>query len=380
MHTSIANYRPSNHERDKVRELVPQYLRDSAANLISFMEEYYSYLNREGYASYELDHIIDEGDIDVTSEKYLDAIQSEIAKIVPNSNVVDRNTLYKRIVHYYRIKGTPESVSVFFQIMFDSLVDVYYPGDNLFKLSAGTFNGEGVSGVYTKDSGFLSNADKIQDSNFWQDYSYRIRTNVEASKWESAFQRLVHPAGMKFFVLVDIFANSNSRWDKFEKYEQTPDDTEGWFASLRPPRLRGFDSYEGSHTPRYQPGWFSTYINEQIISVAENYFPLFGRPNANNLNRSIGIKAKMQYVSTNWSNQINAAHYYERGFWDDPTQLSKLNIFQQPLSSLINEYQQEYVANRLDAEEAPQPSVELKYPKGSEVCTLVGGVENCVQE
>ena len=100
MHTSIANYRPENHERSKVRELIPQYIRDGASNLISFMEEYYDYLNREGSASYELAHIIGENDIDVTSAKYLDAIQSEIAKIVPNSSVIDRNTLYKRIVHY----------------------------------------------------------------------------------------------------------------------------------------------------------------------------------------------------------------------------------------------------------------------------------------
>ena len=92
MHTSIANYRPPNHERSKVRELIPQYLRDGASNLISFMEEYYDYLNREGFASYELGHAIAENDIDVTSEKYLDAIQGEIAKVVPNSNVVDRNT------------------------------------------------------------------------------------------------------------------------------------------------------------------------------------------------------------------------------------------------------------------------------------------------
>ena len=60
MHTSIASYRSQNHERDKVRELIPQYLRDGATNLISFMEEYYDYLNRDGFASYELAHIIDE--------------------------------------------------------------------------------------------------------------------------------------------------------------------------------------------------------------------------------------------------------------------------------------------------------------------------------
>ena len=139
MHGNIINNKPINVESPKVRELYPQYLREAAANVVSFLEEYYDYMNREGFPSYELRHVIVENDIDETSTKYLDAIQGEIAKIIPNSAVIDRNTLYKRIVHYYKIKGTPESVDIFFKIFFDSLADLYYPNKDLFKLSEGDF-------------------------------------------------------------------------------------------------------------------------------------------------------------------------------------------------------------------------------------------------
>lgn len=143
MHTDIiiAN-KPANPESPRVQELYPQYLREAATNVVSFLEEYYKFMNREGFPSYELNHIVVENDIDETSEKYLDAIQGEIAKIVPNSAVVDRNTLYKRIVEYYKIKGTPESIDIFFKIFFDSLAEIYYPNKDLFKLSDGDFSVE----------------------------------------------------------------------------------------------------------------------------------------------------------------------------------------------------------------------------------------------
>ena len=138
-HYHKATFNPSSHEREKVREIFPQYLEENAENLISFIEEYYTYLNRDGYPSYELEHIISENDIDATSAKYLDAIQNEIAKIVPQSRVVDRNTLYARIVHFYKTKGTIESVNTFFKLFFDDDPTVYTPGQDLLKLSSGNF-------------------------------------------------------------------------------------------------------------------------------------------------------------------------------------------------------------------------------------------------
>jgi hypothetical protein len=332
-------------------------------------------LNREGSASYELAHIIGENDIDVTSAKYLDAIQSEIAKIVPNSSVIDRNTLYKRIVHYYRVKGTPESVGVFFQMMFDTIVEVYYPSDNLFKLSAGTY--DETFGSYKKRNGDLSGIDKIQDSKFWQDFSYQIKATISTDRWINSFERMVHPAGMKFFVSILIETIVKNRWEEYQTYTSTVDNPEGWLNDLRPPVLRGILSSEGYHTPKYQPGWLSTTIAGFITAIAENYYGSL-KLNDSSFDRVVFFNAIFMLVNTNWSNGINAKQYFYRGFWDDPACLTEqestdstdpphlrkgissgLSIFEVPLSLLINEYQQEYVANRLETVDAPQPPVQI---------------------
>lgn len=254
MHTNTILGNRDNSESTRVHEIYPQYLRDSAKNVISFLEEYYDYLNAEDGPTHELQHVISENDIDETSEKYLDAIQGEIAKIIPNSAVVDRNTLYKRIVHYYRIKGTPESIEVFFKIFFDSLTELYYPGDDLFKLS--------------EDSD-LSGEKKIQDSTFWQDYSYQITTQISADQWRESYSRLVHPAGMKLFVLLLIEIVNRSGWLEPTSYLSTDDNNESWYSALVPPAKRLQDAYEGYHTPRYQPGWLNSTQLVTLIAIAE---------------------------------------------------------------------------------------------------------------
>lgn len=287
MHEASAQTKPLNYEREKVKELYPQYLREGAANIISFLEEYYEYLNQENGPSYELRHITVENDIDETSEKYLDAIQGEIAKIVPNSTVIDRNTLYKRIVHYYKIKGTPESVEIFFKLFFDAAAELYFPGNDLFKLSA-------------QENGQLSHTKKIQDSLFWQDFSYQIATTVSSKDWEGAFKRIVHPAGMKFFSLLLIDVLIRNRWDVFESYSPSAENPESWYEALVPPSKRLTDfSADGYHTPRYQPGWLEStqalfvivlldMIGEDpIVDPARNGFTRIAQRSANNPTETI---------------------------------------------------------------------------------------------
>ena len=99
-----------NHEKSRVNEIVPQYLRTSTDNVIKFLKEYYDYLNDDSQStSTRLKRLVIENDIDETSSKYLDAIQTEIAQSIPNSDYLDRTTLYKRIIHFYRSKGTNRS-------------------------------------------------------------------------------------------------------------------------------------------------------------------------------------------------------------------------------------------------------------------------------
>lgn len=60
---------------------------------------------------------------------------------------------------------------------------------------------------YFEDGSFLSDEFKLQDSDYWQDYSYEIQSSItlesnvlsQFSEFKEVFQRLVHPAGFKLF-------------------------------------------------------------------------------------------------------------------------------------------------------------------------------------
>ena len=60
---------------------------------------------------------------------------------------------------------------------------------------------------YYKPGSFLSDEFKLQDSDYWQEYSYEIRSSLtldtdiltEFSEYKDIFKQLVHPAGFKLF-------------------------------------------------------------------------------------------------------------------------------------------------------------------------------------
>ena len=134
----------TNTEASRVNELIPSYLKENAQGLIGFIEDYYKWLNKDTGPSKLIDNIVREQDIDQTSLDFLDGIQGEIARNIPNSAVLDRVSLYKKIVQYYKIKGSEDSVSAFFRIFYDEIVSVSYPKEQLFKLSSGNWEKKNV--------------------------------------------------------------------------------------------------------------------------------------------------------------------------------------------------------------------------------------------
>lgn len=135
---SIANSRPRNLETPRVSSLFPDSLQESSKTLIEFVEKYYDYLNTVGLPSNEIANITSAKDIDIVSNKYLTEIQSLIARNIPNSVSLDKVTLYKIILQYYRTRGSEDSIHSFFKIFFNEFVSIFYPRDYLFELSGGS--------------------------------------------------------------------------------------------------------------------------------------------------------------------------------------------------------------------------------------------------
>jgi hypothetical protein len=42
---------------------------------------------------------------------------------------------------------------------------------------------------------------RLQDSNFWQEYSYEIQSSIDNTKYQNVVNNLIHMSGRKFFTL-----------------------------------------------------------------------------------------------------------------------------------------------------------------------------------
>jgi len=70
-------------------------------------------------------------------------------------------------------------------------------------------------GLFSTNDGFASDKKYIQDSFFYQKFSYVLRTGKSIDDWKNAFTRLVHPAGFIFFgeilIMVEMLDSMNNQ-------------------------------------------------------------------------------------------------------------------------------------------------------------------------
>ena len=56
-----------------------------------------------------------------------------------------------------------------------------------------------ATGAFSTNDGFLSDSKRVQDSFYYQSFSYVLRTGTSGDIWRHIFNNLVHPAGFAFF-------------------------------------------------------------------------------------------------------------------------------------------------------------------------------------
>jgi hypothetical protein len=94
------------------------------------------------------------------------------------------------------------------------------------------------NGNSLSNSGYLNNKKFIQDSYYWQKFSYVLRTGVDFETWASSYNRLIHPAGFKHFgeVLIAIFFTGEGPFNNVFQWLYGPKD-------VRSLELKDFTNY-----------------------------------------------------------------------------------------------------------------------------------------
>lgn len=146
---TIASTRKKTKESIRVDSLVPSDLRKPAEALIDLLEDYYTHINEIGQPSAEINSMVQARDIDVTKAAYLDLIQKEIASVIPKNTVANRVNLYKNLARYYNVRGSKESIELFFKIIFQDNAEVYFPRKDMLIASDGVWLGNVQRPVYS---------------------------------------------------------------------------------------------------------------------------------------------------------------------------------------------------------------------------------------
>lgn len=66
------------------------------------------------------------------------------------------------------------------------------------------------TGRYLNDDGFPSSRKKIQDSTYYQDFSYELQSDESIRKFQTLLETLVHPAGFIFFVRFNLVTDTET--------------------------------------------------------------------------------------------------------------------------------------------------------------------------
>ena len=66
-------------------------------------------------------------DIDKNETNYLELMQKEIAAAIPRDVTVNKRNLYKRIIDFYKLRGSADSIEIFFRLLFNEPVEVEFP-------------------------------------------------------------------------------------------------------------------------------------------------------------------------------------------------------------------------------------------------------------
>jgi hypothetical protein len=243
-------------------------------HLVKFTQEYYNWLySKSGYELSTTDfHPIGFQrliDIEETPVQFLKHFASTYATGFPEWFIGDEtNTGVRRFMSgirqfFYQKKGNEESFRYFFESLYSGQIDdggepvevevnMYYPKVHMLRLNGGRFEGfpsvdpGGVTGEYFdgNDSlrhmggSYLNGPFRIQDSDWYQEYSYVLSTGVSLEDEETGqpiytelLKSLLHPAGIKSFL------------EKTQEDYVPPEDYDGGFISCEPTVIGNYFPY-----------------------------------------------------------------------------------------------------------------------------------------
>lgn len=130
-----------------VENQFPSFYKDEGENFILFAKAYYEWMEDDWGAANdglggpvrESRELFEYRDIDLTLEKFLEFFQKKYLYGIPFDVIANKRFLLKHILDVYTSKGTIQGYRLLFKLLYNEDVQIYLPGEDIFKPSDGTW-------------------------------------------------------------------------------------------------------------------------------------------------------------------------------------------------------------------------------------------------
>ena len=129
----------------------PALYREEGPILVAFVQSYFEWLEEEGNINYKARRLFEYRDIDSTLDEYIVYFKNKYASNLPLDTATSKKLLIKNIHDLYKSKGSERSFEILFRALYNKDVKVYYPGDDILRVS----DGDWYEGKYLEITSFI---------------------------------------------------------------------------------------------------------------------------------------------------------------------------------------------------------------------------------
>lgn len=121
---------------DRVKDEFPDFYTEYGETFTEFLKVYYQWVEDNSYTGPTKD-VPSLLDIDETTTEFLKFFKKQYMADLPIELLGNQRYLQKNILDIYRSKGTDEGLRLLFRLLYNKEIDIYIPGKDIFRLSAG---------------------------------------------------------------------------------------------------------------------------------------------------------------------------------------------------------------------------------------------------
>lgn len=130
-----------------IADQLPEFVKSDHPTFVAFLEAYYEWLEEHGNAVETTRNAKLYNDIDLTVDTFVDYFKKNYLVDIPDAIINDKRTLLKNIRDFYQAKGTDKALILLFRMLFNEEVSVYYPKNDMLRVSAGQFTSDTIMNI-----------------------------------------------------------------------------------------------------------------------------------------------------------------------------------------------------------------------------------------